>query len=184
VAELMSKCLFCGTEFTSKTNKSTCCSKRCYDYLWKRNNKDKVKTNADRCYQKKKQKRNSIVAVAEVKTEEQPDNRIPMDQRCPRKLKYLPDTWCPLSVLRIKMIRLAGRELTEDEENMLPGCPWQISSQLSNYCFFNYVQLHLPENTMSDAEIAHLLNFSIDTVKRLNRVGFKKIKNSAMCQEL
>lgn len=37
------------------------------------------------------------------------------DQRCPRKLDDAPDTWCALAVQRLKALRHAGRELTEEE---------------------------------------------------------------------
>ena len=40
-----------------------------------------------------------------------------MDCRCPRKLKQLPRAWCPLAVLKLKALRNAERELTEEEEN-------------------------------------------------------------------
>jgi hypothetical protein len=88
----------------------------------------------------------------------------------------MPDTWCPLAVLRLKAIRNAGRELTEEEEAKLPGCPWAIDHQLANYCFFKYVSEYSGDKAPSDVEIAALLNVSIDTVKKLEKNGLSKIR--------
>jgi hypothetical protein len=50
---------------------------------------------------------------------------VKMDERCPRRLEEMPDSWCPLAVMRLKAIRNAGRELSEEEEALLPGVPGQ-----------------------------------------------------------
>ena len=101
-----------------------------------------------------------------------------MDRRCPRKLKEQPTSWCPLAVLRLKALRNAGKELTEEEENKLPGCPWAINHQMANYCFFNYMSQFLDENSLpSETEVAHLLNVSQDTVKKIQKSAIDNIRN-------
>lgn len=100
-----------------------------------------------------------------------------MDKRCPLKLDSLPDSWCPLSVQRLKAIRNAGRELTEEEEAALPGCPWAIDCQTANYCFFSYVSSLLPNGPVSEVEIAGLLNIGVETVKKLEKTALLKVKD-------
>ncbi len=111
----------------------------------------------------------------------QPQQKVnqnnPMDPRCPRKLNTLPCTWCSLAVLRLKTLRNTEKELSEEEENQLPGCPWAVSHQLSCYCFFKFASEYL-NTPISDMEIAHLNSISIDTVKRTERKAMSKVKNS------
>lgn len=101
-----------------------------------------------------------------------------MDKRCPRKLAEHPDSWCPLAVLRLKAIRNAGRELTEEEESKLPGCPWAINHQLASYCFFKYMDNFGEEAPPSEAEVAHMLNVSTDTVKKIQKQAIDKMRQS------
>ena len=100
-----------------------------------------------------------------------------MDERCPRHLEQSPDTWCPLAVLRLKAIRNAGRELTEEEEALLPGCPYAIDHQLAHYCFFEYLQKFTTEKSISDIELAALLNVSVDTVKKIEKTALSKMRD-------
>lgn len=106
-----------------------------------------------------------------------------MDSRCPRMLDELPCEFCPLAVLRLKALRNSPVELTEEEEAKLPGCPWSISHQLSNYCFFNYVKDYL-ESPPSDKEIAHMTNVSVETVKSVEKLAIEKIKEFEVIKEL
>jgi hypothetical protein len=106
-----------------------------------------------------------------------------MDSRCPRKLDTLPCTWCSLAVLRLKTLRNLGKELTEEEESVLPGCPWAVSHQLSCYCFFKFALEYL-DSPLSEIEIAHLNSLSVDTVKKTERKAMSKIKNSDFVKEL
>lgn len=99
-----------------------------------------------------------------------------MDSRCPRRLEEMPDTWCPLAVLRLKAIRNAGRELTEEEEALLPGCPWAIDHQLAHYCFFKYLTTYTTEKSVSDIELAALLNVSVDTVKKIEKTALTRMR--------
>jgi hypothetical protein len=99
-----------------------------------------------------------------------------MDPRCPRALKSAPDTWCPLAVLRLKAIRNAGKELSEEEEAKLPGCPWAVNHQLANYCFFKYVSDYSHDKPPSDVEIASLNCVSVETVKKTEKVAINKLK--------
>lgn len=113
------------------------------------------------------------------------DAKIKMDKRCPRKLEHQPESWCPLAVLRLKALRNAGKELTEEEEEKLPGCPWAVNHQLANYCFFNYLSNYLHEDTPpSHVEIAHMLNISIDTSKKVERDAIDKGRQQSAFKEL
>lgn len=100
-----------------------------------------------------------------------------MDTRCPRRLEDMPDSWCPLAVMRLKAIRNAGRELTEEEEALLPGCPWAIDHQLAHYCFFEYLTKFTSEKSVSDIELAALLNVSVDTIKKIEKNAIAKMRN-------
>lgn len=100
-----------------------------------------------------------------------------MDSRCPRQLEDMPTAFCPLAVTRLRAIRTAGRELTEEEENALPGCPWSINSQTANYCFFKYIDEFAGDQTLSDIEVASLNCLSIETVKKVEKDALNKIRN-------
>lgn len=115
-----------------------------------------------------------------------PNNLPPskMDKRCPRQLEEMPDAWCPLAVLRLKAIRNAGRELTEEEEQNLPGCQWAVDHQLAHYCFFEYLTKYTSDKPLSDVEIAALLNISVDTVKKTEKSGIAKIRDEKVFAEL
>lgn len=106
-----------------------------------------------------------------------------MDIRCPRKLEELPCSSCPLAVLRLKALRNSPVELSEEEEAKLPGCPYALQHQLSNYCFFNYVKDYL-ENSPSDKEIAHMTNVSVETIKSVEKMAIEKIKEFELIKEL
>lgn len=101
----------------------------------------------------------------------------PMDPRCPRQLDTMPESFCPLAVTRLRAIRTAGRELTEEEENALPGCPWAVNSQTANYCFFKYIDEFASEQTLSDVEVAALNCLSVETVKKIEKEAMNKIRN-------
>lgn len=102
----------------------------------------------------------------------------PMDKRCPRKLEEQPTAWCPLAVLRLKALRNADRELTEEEENKLPGCPWAVNHQMANYCFFNYISQFLDDDSPpSETEVAHLMSISQETVKKVQKSALDVIRN-------
>ena len=107
-----------------------------------------------------------------------------MDPRCPRKLCELPDCFCPLAVLRLKALRNASEELSEEDEAKLPGCPWAINHQLANYCFFKYLQDFLPDKAPSEMEIAHFMNISMDTVRKIEKNAIEKIRNTDVFREL
>ena len=108
-----------------------------------------------------------------------------MDSRCPRRLKDFPTNWCPLAVLRLKMLRTVGRELTEEEEYKCTGCNYAINHQLANYCFFNYVANFLNEAVPpSEVEIAHLLNISVDSVKKYQKKALEKLREAPEFKQL
>jgi hypothetical protein len=102
-----------------------------------------------------------------------------MDKRCPKQLECMPDRWCELAVLRLKAIRNAGRELSEEEEAKLLGCPWAVDHQLSHYCFFKYISEHTQDKSVSDIELAALLNVSVDTVKKIEKSALIKMRENS-----
>ena len=106
-----------------------------------------------------------------------------MDPRCPRKLDELPCEYCPLAVLRLKALRNSSVELSEQEEALLPGCPWATNFQMANYCFFNYVADFL-NTSLSDKEIAHMNNISVETVKETCKRAIDKIKNDEVIVDM
>jgi len=106
-----------------------------------------------------------------------------MDSRCPRKLDNLPCEYCPLAVLRLKALRNSSDELTEQEETLLPGCPWAVNHQMSNYCFFSYIKEYLT-NPPSDKEIAHMNNVSVETVKGVTKEALAKVKEFELIKSL
>ena len=108
-----------------------------------------------------------------------------MDDRCPRELEEFPDTWCPLAVQRLKALRHAGRELSEEEEAALPGCPWGVNHQVANYCFFKLIADHMPDiKNVSDMEVAHYCNISTESVKKIEKRAIDKIRKSDSFREI
>jgi len=96
---------------------------------------------------------------------------------CPIKLQALPRHWssggqklhyCPLAVMRLKAMRIAaaeGKNITQEEEEKLPGCPWAIKSQMSGYCWFVYEATLKNDACKSDVEIASMLELPAEQVK-------------------
>ena len=107
-----------------------------------------------------------------------------MNSRCPRALTTHPESWCPLGVMRLKAIRNAGRELSEEEESKLPGCPWATNHQLANYCFFKYMSDYGEGESASDSEVAALLYVSVDTVKKTEKTAINKIRDQESFKEI
>jgi DNA-directed RNA polymerase sigma subunit (sigma70/sigma32) len=89
----------------------------------------------------------------------------------------MPSKFCDLAVMRLRAIRTAGRELTEEEENALPGCCWAVNSQTANYCFFKHIDEFASEQTLSDVEVAALNCLSVETVKKIEKEAMTKIRN-------
>lgn len=109
----------------------------------------------------------------------------PMDKRCPRQLKATPGSFCPLAVQRLKALRHAGRELTEEEEALLPGCPWAVNHQLANYCFFKFISDFTPDDKpLSEMEIAHFCNLSIETVKKTEKRALQSMREAPVFKEV
>jgi hypothetical protein len=97
----------------------------------------------------------------------------------------MPDAWCPLAVQRLKALRHAGRELTEEEESKLPGCPYAVNHQLANYCFFKLVETFIPEGRgFSDMEVAHFLNVSMDTIRKVEKKAVQRMRDSHTFKEI
>ncbi len=107
-----------------------------------------------------------------------------LDSRCPRQLKSFPKTFCEMAVIRLKLLRNSTKELTEEEETKLPGCAWAINNQASCYCFFKYVANTPSDKNISDIELAHLLNISVESIKKTEKEAIQKLKASASMEEL
>lgn len=108
-----------------------------------------------------------------------------MDKRCPRNLETLPETFCALAVQRLKALRHTSKELSEEEEAKLPGCPYAVNHQLANYCFFRLTENYIPDNrSFTDMEIAHFLNISVDTVKKTEKKAISHIRSSSSFKEI
>jgi hypothetical protein len=110
------------------------------------------------------------------------DNRF--EERCIRQLDELPQGWCPAAVMRLKYLKSLGREPTEEDEKNAPGCPWAVSDQLSGYCWFVYEAKYLPEQPLSDQDIAANLNISVEAVKETSDRAIKKIQNNENIKEI
>jgi hypothetical protein len=109
----------------------------------------------------------------------------PIDKRCPRQLDSMPSTFCALAVQRLKALRHSGRELTEEEESKLPGCPYAVNHQLANYCFFKLIENYIPDSHgFSDMEVAHFLNISTDTVKKIEKKAVQRMRDSSVFKEI
>lgn len=107
-----------------------------------------------------------------------------MDSRCPRSLEALPNQYCPLAVMRLRAIRTADHELSEVEEANLPGCPWAVNHQMSNYCFFKYIQEYSSDKPPSDIEVASLNCISVETVKKTEKSALTKIRETEEFKDL
>lgn len=116
------------------------------------------------------------------KMDKKKDNKI--DKRCPRNLVDLPSTWCPAAVLRLKALRNSSKELTEEEESKLVGCPWAVSHQLSNYCFFKYMREFMEDSAIQDNDIAHMNCISVETVKKVEKQVIQDIRKSQTIQDI
>jgi len=86
--------------------------------------------------------------------------------------------------MRLRAIRTAERELTEEEESKLPGCPWAVNHQMANYCFFKYIAEFPGDKPPSDIEIASLICVSPDTVKKVEKAGLNQIREHKIFKQL
>lgn len=117
-------------------------------------------------------------------------------KRCLLKLDDLPKYWssggqklhyCPLAVTRLKAIRSAraeGREITQEEEANLPGCPWAVKSQMSGYCWFVFEASQIPDSPMLDADISAVLDIPIDQVKQAGASSINKMQSDSQIKEI
>jgi hypothetical protein len=113
------------------------------------------------------------------------DKSTKFDKRCPRQLSCAPTSYCPLAVQRLKAIRHAGRELSEEEEMSLQGCNYAINHQLANYCFFKFISDFSPdEKPLSDMEIAHFCSISVDSVKKIEKKAISKMRETSDIKEI
>jgi DNA-directed RNA polymerase specialized sigma subunit len=107
-----------------------------------------------------------------------------VDKRCPRKLTEYPTEWCELAVLRLKLIRSAAKELTDEEEQLLRGCNFALACQSANYCFFKYCADMMNESPRTDIEIARMLNISVDSLKKIEKKAIVKMQDSDFIRDV
>jgi DNA-directed RNA polymerase sigma subunit (sigma70/sigma32) len=86
--------------------------------------------------------------------------------------------------LRIKALRNAGKELSEEEESKLPGCQWAVDSQMAHYCFFKYLSEFAEDKQVSDVELAALLNVSVETIKKIEKSALIKMREHKSFSDL
>lgn len=106
-----------------------------------------------------------------------------MDPRCPLSLDDYPTTWCKLAVLRLKGIQNSNGNLTEAQEEKLPGCPWAIFDLYSHYCFFQYMR-DKQEQPSSEAEVSSLLGIPQPLVHEAYQSAFEKYKESDLYTDI
>lgn len=97
-----------------------------------------------------------------------------MDSRCLRKLKQLPNDFCPLAVMRLRWIESLGHEPTEEEERSAPGCQWYSRNPHASFCFFKMMSNN-PE-PLTDSQVAHYLCLSEKTIKKTKEEALNAIK--------
>jgi hypothetical protein len=107
-----------------------------------------------------------------------------MDERCILGLHSLPEDICYAAVRRLHAIKTAGRELTEQEISVLPGCPWAIQHQRSHYCFFKYLSDYIKESSPSEQEMAYMLHCAMQDIKSAEKSAISKIKTSDLIESL
>lgn len=105
-----------------------------------------------------------------------------MDKRCIRKLKTLPQEFCPAAVNRLRWRESLGREPSEQEELSAPGCPWAIRNQEYMFCFFK--AFSEDREPLTDAQVAHMLGISELTVRKTRERALHKMANMKEFKEV
>lgn len=112
-----------------------------------------------------------------------------MDSRCVRRLKKLPQEFCPAAVARLRWREEfdvgAGnkkKEPTEQDEANAPGCPWAVKSHKDMFCFFKAIANC--DESYTDAQIAHLLGLKEITIKRIRKRAMAKIADHKELKEM
>lgn len=97
--------------------------------------------------------------------------KIPMDCRCPLKMKHLPVHPCPYALNSIH-----PNEYTNAHET----CEWFIVDEHSNYCFFVYNALNPKTHTLD--EIAELTGTTIGFADSQIKKAFSLLKGNLSSQ--
>ncbi len=112
-----------------------------------------------------------------------------MDSRCIRRLKNLPQEFCPAAIARLRWREefdsSSGnkrKEPTEQEEANAPGCPWAVKSHQDMFCFFKAVSDS--SECYTDAQIAHMLDLKEMTIKRIRKRAMAKIADRKELKEI
>jgi hypothetical protein len=87
-----------------------------------------------------------------------------MDKRCPLGIVGHINIPCPMAIQRIKAIKYNSKKIKNDN---MPGCPFYVMHQLSNYCFFQYMEKYGNNKESCEEEISSYLLISIEDVKKI-----------------
>jgi hypothetical protein len=105
-----------------------------------------------------------------------------MDCRCPRGLRRVPKVFCPLAVARLRWMEGLGREPTEDEEEVAPGCPWSIRNHSASFCFFKFMENI--EEPLTESQISHQLCLSEHSIKKSKDIALCKLAKTEVFAEI
>lgn len=90
---------------------------------------------------------------------------------CPRKLNNLPDSPCPLALVRMELIKAGKRESPD-----LPGCPYAITERRHNYCFWSLVNSD-SFGPMSSKEISKSLSLTSAQIEKAEKSAISSLKD-------
>lgn len=89
---------------------------------------------------------------------------------CPRKLNNLPDSPCPLALMRLELLRSGKRESPE-----LPGCPYAITERQHNYCFWSLADSD-DFGPMTTKEICKSLSLTSAQIEKAEKSAIKTLQ--------
>lgn len=90
---------------------------------------------------------------------------------CPRKLNNLPDSPCPLALVRMELIKAGKRESPD-----LPGCPYAITERRHNYCFWSLADSD-SFGAMSSKEISKSLSLTSAQIEKAEKSAVQSLKD-------
>lgn len=91
---------------------------------------------------------------------------------CPRRLKNLPSSPCPMALLRLEIIRSGKREMSD-----MPGCAWSCTSAEDNFCFWSMAN-RKGFDSMNTKEISEALSLSPAQVDKSEKSALEKLNES------
>jgi len=101
-----------------------------------------------------------------------PSNKSRFHETCPRRLKNLPSSPCPLALLRLEIMRSGKREMPD-----MPGCAWSCTSAEDNFCFWSMANRE-SFDSMNTKEISEALSLSPAQVDKSEKAALLKLQES------